>query len=134
VTKNRVVVLIAGVHRGSLAALAYARSLSDDVTSVHISTDPGEATKIREKWELFGDGTRLVVLESPYRLMIEPLMEYVEKLTARQRPNEMLTIVVPQFVPGRWWENLLHKQTALILRFALLYKPGVVIVEVPYQV
>lgn len=134
VDHQRVVVLIAGVHRGSLAALAYARSLSSDVTAVHVSTDPVESKKVREKWAMYGEGVRLVVLDSPYRLLIEPILEYIEKLLAIRTKNEVLTVVVPQFVPAHWWENLLHNQTAVMLRFALLFKPGLVILEVPYLV
>lgn len=133
-SRHRVIVLMAGVHRGSITALKYARSLSDDVTSVHISIDPLESQKVREKWEQFGEGSRLVILDSPYRLMVEPLLEYIETLRMVRMPHEMLTIVVPQFIPSHWWENLLHNQTALLLRFALLFKPGIVIIEVPYQV
>lgn len=134
ISRHRVVVLIAGVHRGSLMAMAYARALSPDVTAVHVSIDPAESQKVREKWDLYGEGVRLVVLDSPYRLMIEPVMDYINELLAIRQPNELLTVVVPQFVPGHWWENLLHNQTALLLRFALLFKPGLVILEVPYQV
>jgi len=134
ISRHRVVVLIAGVHRGSLAALSYANQLSYDVTALHVAADPKEAEKVREKWERFGDGVRLVILESPYRLVIEPFMAYIENLLAIRQPNELLTIVVPQFVPTRWWENLLHNQTALLLRFYLMFKPGIVILEVPYQV
>lgn len=132
--RHRVIVLIAGVHRGSLVALNYAQSLSSDVTAVHVSVDNRESEKVRTKWDLYGEGARLIILESPYRLLIEPLLDYIEKLRTVQQANELLTIVVPQFVPVHWWENLLHNQTALMLRFALLFKPGVVIVEVPYQV
>lgn len=134
VDRQRVLVLIAGVHRGSLAALAYARSLSPDVTALHISTDKDEAEKVRNKWALFGEGVRLVILDSPYRLLIEPILEYINKLLAIRQPNEILTIVVPQFIPKHWWENLLHNQTALLLRMALVFKPGCVILEVPYLV
>jgi amino acid transporter len=134
VSRHRVVLLIAGVHRGSLAALAYARTLSHDVTAVHVAVDHQEEKKVREKWELFGEDVRLVVLESPFRLMIEPVMEYIEKLNSVRKPNEIITIVVPQFVPSHWWENLLHNQTAFLLRFALIFKPHIVIIEVPYQV
>jgi amino acid transporter len=134
VDHQRVIVLIAGVHRGSLAALAYARSLSVDVTAVHVSTDPVESQKVREKWSMYGEGTRLVVLDSPYRLLIEPILDYIEKLLAIRQKNEVLTIVVPQFVPSHWYENLLHNQTATLLRLALLFKPGLVILEVPYLV
>jgi amino acid transporter len=132
-SRHRVIVLVAGVHRGSLAALTYACSLSKDVTAVHVSTDPQESLKVRKKWDTWGNGTRLVILDSPYRLFMEPVVEYVEKLLAIRQPNEMLTIVVPQFVPAHWWENLLHNQTALLLRFSLMFIPGIVIIEVPYQ-
>lgn len=134
IKRHRVIVLIAGVHCGSLTALDYARSLSSDVTAVHVSIDPHETRKVQEKWAVYGEGIRLVVLESPYRLLVEPVMQYLENLLAVRQSNELLTIVVPQFVPVHWWENLLHNQTALLLRFALLFKPGLVIAEVPYQV
>lgn len=134
VKRHRVIVLIAGVHRGSLAALSYAQTLGDDITAVHVSIDPQESEKVRAKWDVFGDGTRLVILESPYRLLVEPVLDYIKKLSDIRQPNEMLTIVVPQFIPAHWWENFLHNQTALLLRFALIFKPGLVIVEVPYQV
>jgi hypothetical protein len=134
VARNRIIVLIAGVHKGSLAALKYALTIGPDVTAVHVSIDPEESNKVRDKWAMYGEGTRLVILDSPYRLLIEPVLEYIEKLLAIQQQNELLTIVVPQFVPSHWWENLLHNQTALLLRFAMLFKPGLVIVEVPYQV
>ncbi len=132
--RHRVIVLIAGVHRGSLAALSYAQTLGDDITAVHVSIDPQESEKVRAKWDIYGDGTRLVILESPYRLLVEPVLDYINKLSDIRQPNEMLTIVVPQFIPAHWWENFLHNQTALLLRFALIFKPGLVIVEVPYQV
>ena len=90
--------------------------------------------KVRKKWSLYGDGVRLVILESPYRLLIEPILDYLEHLMGSHQPNELLTIVVPQFVPAHWWENLLHNQTALLLRFSLMFRQGVVIIEVPYQV
>jgi hypothetical protein len=125
---------ISGVHRGTLAALRYARWLSDDVTAVHVSIDPVEAEKIRHKWELWGDGVRLVVLESPYRQLLEPLLSYIQEIADRRQPNETVTIVVPSFVPRRWWTNLLHTQAAFMLRLALMFKPGIVITEVPYLV
>jgi amino acid transporter len=133
VHRHRVILPVSGVHRGTLSALRYARSLSEDVTAVHVSIDPTEVEKIQSKWERWGEGTRLVILDSPYRLMLEPLLEYVEEIAARRQANEIITIVVPQFVPKRWWTNLLHTQTALWLRMALLFKPGIVITDVPYQ-
>ncbi len=134
IQRHRVIVLLGGVHRGSLKALTYARSLSADVTAVHVSIDPIESEKIRDKWPTFGEGVRLVILESPYRLLIEPVMEYIETISETTQAHEMITVVVPQFITKQWWGNLLHNQTAFLLRFGLLFKPRVVIVEVPYQI
>jgi len=134
INHNRVIMPISSVHSGTLAALRYARTLSDDVTVVHVSIDPHETEKLKDKWDTWGDGYRLVILESPYRLLIEPLLEYLDKINAVRRPNEMITIVVPQFVPRNTWTNLLHTRTANILRNELLFQNDVVIIEVPYQV
>jgi len=133
-SRHRVILPIASVHRGSLNALNFAQSLSDDVTAVHVSLDPDDAKKVKDKWFMWGNGVRLVVLDSPYRLMLEPLLMYIERIIALRQPGEMITIVVPQFMPKKPWHNLLHTQTAFLLRMALLFKPGIVIVEVPYQV
>jgi amino acid transporter len=134
ISRHRIILLLAGVHRGSLEALTYARSLGPDVTAVHVSVDEKDTKKVREKWDMFGEGTRLVILESPYRMLLEPILDYINRLLAVRDQNELLTIVVPQFIPAHWWENLLHNQTALLLRAALVFKRGLVIVEVPYQV
>lgn len=134
ISRQRVILAVSGVHRGTLAALRYARTLSDDITAVHICTDPVEAETLNRKWESWGDGVRLVVLDSPYRLFLEPLLGYIEEIAARRQPNEIITIIVPQFVPRRWWHNLLHNQTAMLLRLMLLFKPGIVIIDVPYQI
>lgn len=132
--RHRVILPISGVHRGTLAALRYAHELSDDITAIHVSLDPEEAEKVRHKWETWGEGIRLVVLDSPYRLLLEPLLEYIEWIADHRQPNEIITVVVPQFVPKRWYHNILHTQTAFWLRMALLFKPGIVITDVPYQV
>jgi amino acid transporter len=134
VSRHRVLLPIGGVHRGTLAALRYARSLSQDVTAVYVCTDPAEAEAVRHKWETWGEGVRLVILDSPYRQLLGPLLEYIEKVDATRQPNEVITVVVPQFVPRKWVHNLLHTQTAWWLRAALLFKPGLVIIDVPYQV
>ena len=132
--RHRVILAISGVHQGTLVALRYARALSQDVTAVHVSIDPVEADKVKQKWEMWGDGVRLVILDSPYRLLLEPLLGYVEEIAAQRQPNELITIVVPQFVPKRWWHNLLHTQAAMTLRLALLFKPGITVTDVPYHV
>lgn len=134
VRRHRVLLPVSGVHRGTLAGLRYARSLSDDVTAIHVALDETEAEKVRKKWETWGDGVRLVMLDSPYRLLLEPLLGYIQEVARQRQPGETITIVVPQFVPKGWVANLLHTQTALWLRMALMFKPGFVITDVPYQV
>lgn len=132
--RHRVILPISGVHRGALEALNYARSLSDDVTAVHISIEPEKRSAIESKWKWWGKGVRLVVIDSQYRTFLEPFLGYIDELCRVLRPNERLTIVVPQFNPKHPWHNVLHTQTAFWLRFALLSKRGIVITEVPYQV
>jgi amino acid transporter len=132
--RHRVILPISGVHRGSLAALRYARSLTDDITAVHVSLDPEEADRLRQKWETWGEGIRLVILDSPYRLLIEPLLEYIEEINNLRQPNEVITIIVPEFIPRHRYNSILHTQTAFWLRLALMFKPGIVITNVPYQV
>lgn len=134
IVRHRVILLIGGVHKGTLAALRYARALSSDVTAVHVSIDPAETERIRQRWGWWGKGTRLVILDSPYRLMIEPVVKYIEEIAALRQSNEVITVVVPQFVPKQWWANALHAQTATWLRFALLGQPGIVVTDVPYLV
>jgi len=133
-TRHRVILPVSGVHQGTLAALHYARRLTSDITAVHVSIDPLEAEKVRQKWETWGNGVRMVILDSPYRLFIEPLLEFIEEIAANRQPDETITIVVPQFVPGKNWQNLLHTNTANLLRTELLSRPGIIITDVPYQV
>jgi amino acid transporter len=134
ILRQCVIIPLSGVHRGTLEALRYARSLSDDITAVHVSIDPAEAEAVRQKWELWGGGARLVILESPYRLLLEPLLQYIAEIAMQRQPNETITIVLPQFVPGRWWHNFLHNQSAIMLRLALLFRRGIVITDVPFHV
>ncbi len=134
VTRHRVIMPISGVHQGTLRALRYARMLSDDVTAVHISVDLEETERVQRKWKYWGDGTRLYIIDSPYRLFIEPLLQYIQELLKQRQPNEVITIVVPQFVAPSLWENALHMNTASLLRNELLMTPGIVITDVPYQV
>ena len=134
IVRHRVIVPVSSVHRGTLKALKYAESLSKDITAVHVSIDETEAAKLQKKWELWGDGIRLLILDSPYRLMIEPLLDYIAELSEDRRENEVITIVIPQFIPRRFWTNALHMRTADTLRKILMGQKDIVIVEVPYQV
>lgn len=132
--RNRVIMPIGGVHRGTLAALYFAKSLSPDVTAVYVSLDPKEAEKIKSKWEDWGQGTRLVILQSPYRVFLEPLLSYIDQIDAGSAPGEIMTIIVPQFIPKQWFAQFLHTRTAETLRNVLLNRENIVITEVPYQV
>jgi hypothetical protein len=132
--RHRVLVPISNVHQGTLAALRYARMLSDDITAIHISMEPADTEKVRRKWETWGRGTRLVIVDSPYRLFLEPLLGYINEILASRQSNETITIVVPHFLPGQRVYSALHMQTAEMLRRELLSTPGVVITEVPYQI
>ena len=131
--RHRVLMPISGVHQGTLEGLRYARLLSDDVTAIHVSIDPAETEKVQKKWVSWGEGTRLVILNSPYRLFVEPLLKYLEGIIDDRQPNEIITIVVPQFIPDKRWHNALHMRTADVLRNELLSKSGVVVTDVPYR-
>ena len=132
--RHRVIIPISNVNQGTLTALRYARILSEDITAVHISLEPEDTERVRKKWERWGRGNRLVIVDSPYRLFLEPLLDYIEEILASRQANETITIVVPHFVPENKLHNILHMQTAEMLRRELLSTPGVVITEVPYQI
>jgi amino acid transporter len=132
-TRHRVIMPVSGIHQGTMEALRYAKLLSDDVTAVHVSIDPEETEKVQKKWRTWGEGTRLVILDSPFRLFIEPMLKYIAEIIDNRQPNETVTIVVPQFIPSKRWHQALHMRTADYLRQELLSKPGVVVTDVPYQ-
>jgi amino acid transporter len=129
---STVIVPIGGVHRAVLQAIAYSRSLSDDVRALFVDTDASATQRVREDWARWGGNARLEVLPSPYRSLMEPLLEYIEDLQAA-RPNDYVTVVLPEFIPARWWQHLLHNQKALLIKGALLFKPRVVVTSVPFH-
>jgi len=133
-TRHRVIMPISGVHQGTLAALRYARMLTNDVTAVYVMIEPAESEKIRKKWETWGQGVRIVMLDSPYRLLLEPLLEYIAGITRQRQPGETITIVVPEFVSNSRITTVLHTNTADLLRSQLKRQHGIVIVDVPYHV
>jgi hypothetical protein len=115
-----------------VTAIQYARTLSPDVRAVYVDVDPRVTAEIRKLWEEWGQGVPLVTLESPYRSLIEPLLEYIEQVDD-ERPNDFVTILLPEFVPARWWHHLLHNQRALLIKGALLFKPNIVVTSVPFH-
>jgi hypothetical protein len=133
-TRHRVIMPISGVHQGTLAALRYARILSNDITAVHVTIEPAESEKVRQKWETWGGGVRIVMLDSPYRLFIEPLLEYIGEIERQRQPGETITIVVPEFVSNSRLTGVLHTNTAEILHSQLKRQHDIVIINVPYRV
>jgi hypothetical protein len=129
---STVLVPIGGVHRAVLQAVEYARSLSDDVRALFVDTDAAATEKVKKDWEHWGEGTRLEVLPSPYRSLMEPLLEYIEELQ-EAHPDDYVTVILPEFVPRRWWQHLLHNQRALLIKGALLFRPRVVVTSVPFH-
>jgi amino acid transporter len=133
-TRHRIIMPVSGVHQGTLAALRYARRLSDDVTAVHVMIEPAESEKVQKKWETWGEGVRMVMLASPYRLFLEPLLEYIADIMRQRQSGETITIVVPEFIAENRVTAALHTNTADLLRSQLKRQPGIVIINVPYLV
>jgi len=130
---HEVIVPISGIHRGVIAALEYAKSIAPHhVTAVYVNLDEESTQKLREKWQQWGSGVNLVVVASPYRSLLRPLLNYIDRVK-RSSPGDVITIVLPEFVPAKWWQNLLHNQNTLFLKGALLFKRGVVVTNVPYH-
>jgi amino acid transporter len=129
---NTVIVPIGGVHRAVVQALEYARTLSDDVRAIYVDVDPQATQEIRDMWPHWGKGIRLEILASPFRSVMEPLLEYIE-LTNDERPGDFITVLLPEFVPARWWHHLLHNQRALLIKGALLFRRHIVVTSVPYH-
>jgi hypothetical protein len=133
ITRHRIILPVNAVHQGTLTALYYARSLSSDITAVHVAMDPAETEALKRKWETWGEGVRLVILDSEHGMALEPLLKYIQSIIALRRQNEAITIVVPQSIWPRWWSNLMRTHMATLLRLSLPFETGVVITDVPYQ-
>ena len=128
---STVLVLTPSLHKGVLPALEYAKGLSADVRAVHIEVDPADTKLLEERWERWGGGIPLVVLESPYRSLIGPLLQYLDEVR-REREKSMITVVIPEFVPAKWWHKIMHNQSGLLLKFVLLFEKGVITTNVRY--
>ena len=130
--RNPVVVLVAGIHKGVVEALEYAKSISPNVTALTVDLDPTQTSLLRRQWAEWAPDVPLVVLESPYRSILQPLLDYIDRME-RQGEGRYLTVVLPEFICSHWWEHFLHNQSALLIKAALLFKPGKVTVSVPYH-
>ncbi|MDB5034929.1 MAG: amino acid permease-associated region [Chlorobi bacterium] len=132
---HRVIVPISGVHRGVLPALRYARSICGEgtqVSALYIDVNPAHTAELLKQWEAWGMGIPLKVVESPYRSITEPLLNYI-KSEAEHHEDSITTIVLPEFVTRLWWQQLLHNQTALMLKGRLLFERHIVVTSVPHH-
>ena len=131
--KHTVIVPISGIHRGVVNALQYARSIaSDKVQAVYVDFEEEATATLKDKWERWGAGVQLVVLPSPYRELTRPLVRHIHRLS-RENCNDIITVVLPEFIPARWWQHFLHNQSSLLLKGSLLFKKGVIVTSVPYH-
>jgi len=127
-----VLVLVGDIHRGVLGALRYARTISASARGVYVETDPDARRRLEDRWAKWASGVPLVVLRSPYRSVVSAFLEYLDDLQ-RQAPDLLVTIILPEFVPARWWQHLLHNQTALLIKGSLLFRRGVIVTDVAYH-
>lgn len=123
---------ISSLNRVTLQTLAYARSITDEVVAVHITDDEVAMAQMHDGWEALGTDVRLMLIESPYRSLVGPLVSYIVELQ-QQNPGATINVVLPEYVPTHWWEQILHNQTALRIKAALLFRPGIVVTSVPYH-
>jgi hypothetical protein len=127
------VVLVGGVHRGVLEALAYARSLAPNhLVAVTVVSDEEEQASIEAQWAVHNLEVPLDIVYSPYRELSRPLLAFIDEIDSRW-DNDIVTVLIPEFVVHRWWEQLLHNQTALFLKGRLLFREGVVVTSLPYH-
>jgi amino acid transporter len=134
----RLVIPVSGVHRGIIEAMDFALSISKDVTAVYIELDPGAGEQMRKDWECWWPDVPLVILPSPYRSIIRPLLDYLDEDDRQHNDGTLAAVVLPEFVPARWWQQLLHNQTSLLIKTALLYRRRTqgfqrIIIDVPYH-
>lgn len=131
--RHRVIVPISGMHRGVVSALQYAQSIAcDRVQAVYVDFGEEATANLKDKWERWGAGMQLVVLPSPYRELTRPLLRYINRIS-RENSNDMITVVLPEFIPAKWWQHMLHNQSSLLLKGSLLFKKGVIVTSVPYH-
>ncbi|MSQ14341.1 MAG: APC family permease [Dehalococcoidia bacterium] len=130
----RVVVPIANLGLPARQALAYAQAIAalEQIIAVHVAEDEERADKFRRSWQEFGMQAPLVIIESPFRSLTNPLIAYIDAVRDTH-PSDTVTVILPEYVPRRWWEHLIHNQTALRLKAALLFHPGIVVIDVPYH-
>jgi amino acid transporter len=134
----RVVIPISGVHRGIVNAVDFARAISSDVTAVYVESDPAESRAVRERWERLFPDIQLAIVSSPYRSIVQPIIDFLDETDRMHNDGQLATVILPEFVPAKWWQGLLHNQTAWLLKAAMLYRRRnfgfqQVIIDIPYH-
>jgi amino acid transporter len=138
VEATRVVIPISGIHRGMVGAVNFARSISENVTAVFIELEPGTGERAKVEWEAWWPDVPMVVIPSPFRSIVGPLLQFLDETDAQHNDGQLAAVVLPEFIPGKWWQTLMHNQTAWLIKAALLYrrrKPGMerVVIDVPFH-
>ncbi len=138
ISAARVVIPISGVHRGMVNAVLFARAISPDVTGVYVELEPGSGSRVTKEWADWWPDVPLAVIPSPYRSIVGPLLEYLDKTDQEHNDGQLAVVVLPEFVTTYWWQNLLHNQEAIIIKAALLYgrrRSGLerIVIDVPYH-
>lgn len=131
-THTKVIIPISGISRVVAQSVSYAKGISDDVIAVTVDIDDEHAAKMREKWEKWSPDVPLVILRSPYRTVLVPLLKYIDSIE-KTDPNSLITVLIPQFIVKKWWHALLHNQTAIIIRTILLFRKDVVVSTIPFH-
>ena len=130
--RNTVLLLVPGLHRGTMPAVKYARSIGGDVRGVYVEIEPEKTGEVLQRWSRWVPDIPLIVLPSPYRSLTQPVLDYIDAVQA-ERDDDMVSVIIPEFDPPSFWSKLLHNQSGLRLKWALLNKPGVVVTNVRYH-
>jgi amino acid transporter len=135
---TRVIIPISGIHRGMVAAVNFARSISKNVTAVYVELEPGAGEKVRVEWGAWWPDVPMVVVPSPYRSIVDPFMQYLDETDTLYNDGQLAAVVLPEFIPGKWWQTLLHNQTAWLIKAALLYRRRTlgrerIVIDVPFH-
>jgi amino acid transporter len=134
---SRVIIPISGVHRGIVDAVDFARSITNDITAVYVELEEDETREVREKWTRLWPDIPLKIVSSPYRSLIQPLLDFLDEIDSQINDGQLACVILPEFVPAKWWQTLLHNQSAWLLKAALLYHRRRlggqrVIIDIPY--
>jgi hypothetical protein len=130
--EHTVLVLVSSLHKGTIPALEYAKTISDRVEAIHVDLNAAQTEQLEKDWAEWGCNIQLTILKSPYRSVTEPILNYIDEVENRYA-HDLVTVIVPEFVTKKWWHNLLHNQTAIFLKTILRYRPNKVVTTVRYH-